>query len=217
MFTGIIEETGYIRKIRRHSSSASLTVTCKKILDDIHIGDSIAVNGICLTVIDFQDHCFTVDVMPETIRRTSLSGLNSGDPVNLERAMSCDKRFGGHMVSGHIDGVGTMIQCEENEIAVIFRIRCAPELLEGIIEKGSVCLDGISLTVVDVDATSFSVSIIPHTISVTNLQNKTIGDPINIETDMIGKYVRKYLDNYEPPKTEKKDISMDFLAEKGFL
>ncbi len=186
-------------------------------MSDIHIGDSIAVNGICLTVIDFRDDCFTVDVMPETVQRTSLSGLSSGDPVNLERAMACDKRFGGHFVSGHIDGVGTLVQREENEIAVIFRIRCSRELAEGIIEKGSVCLDGISLTVVDVDDSSFSVSLIPHTVSVTNLETKKIGDPVNIETDMIGKYVRKYLHHNETVKTGKTNISMDFLAEKGFL
>ena len=183
----------------------------------MRIGDSIAVNGICLTVTDFSHDRFTVDVMPETVKRTSLSVLSGGDPVNLERAMACGDRFGGHIVSGHIDGVGTLVGREQNEIAVIMRIRCAPELAEGIIEKGSVCLDGISLTVVEADETSFSVSLIPHTLDATNLRDKAVGDPINIETDIVGKYIRKYLDSERTMKAKKTDISMDFLAEKGFL
>ena len=196
MFTGIIEETGVIRDIRRHSLSASLTVTCKKILEDIHIGDSIAVNGICLTVTSFSESDFTVDVMPETIKKTSLQTLSNQSLVNLERAMSANGRFGGHIVSGHIDGVGTLKSVEENEIAVICTIEAPSEIIDGMIPKGSVSLDGISLTVVDVRKTEFTVSLIPHTRSVTNMKDKKIGEPINIETDVIGKFVKKYIYKY---------------------
>lgn len=216
MFTGIIEETGVIRDIRRHSLSASLTVTCKKILEDIHIGDSIAVNGICLTVTSFSESDFTVDVMPETIKKTSLQTLSNQSLVNLERAMSANGRFGGHIVSGHIDGVGTLKSVEENEIAVICTIEAPSEIIDGMIPKGSVALDGISLTVVDVRKTEFTVSLIPHTRSVTNMKDKKIGEPINIETDVIGKFVKKYISQTISNQTES-NISMDFLAEKGFL
>lgn len=186
------------------------------ILEDIHIGDSIAVNGICLTVVSFDSCSFTVDVMPETVKKTSLRELFPGVVVNLERAMAVNGRFGGHLVSGHIDGTGIIQTMTENEIAVICQIRTERSVLEGIVPKGSVTLDGISLTVVDVMTDSFTVSLIPHTRSVTNFKNKRTGDPINIETDMIGKYVRSYLDS-EKIKNPKQEISMEFLSEKGFL
>lgn len=219
MFTGIIEETGTIREIRRHSLSASLTVNCRKILEDIHVGDSIAVNGICLTVTAYTNRDFTVDVMPETIQKTSLKVLSTGSLVNLERAMAATGRFGGHIVSGHIDGVGLLKSMEENEIAVICTIEATEELTEGIVPKGSVALDGISLTVVDVSKSDFSVSLIPHTRSVTNIREKKTGDPINIETDVIGKFVKKYMTMGSDRKSEgpNHEVSMDFLAEKGFL
>lgn len=185
-------------------------------MEDIHIGDSIAVNGICLTVTSFTDGDFTVDVMPETIQKTSLQTLSNHSLVNLERAMAANGRFGGHIVSGHIDGVGTLKSVEENEIAVICTIEASENLTDGIVPKGSVALDGISLTVVDVSKTEFTVSLIPHTRSVTNMKDKKIGEPINIETDVVGKFVKKYLSKAEPNHSESK-ISMDFLAEKGFL
>ena len=187
-----------------------------KILEDIHIGDSIAVNGICLTVTAFSDSDFTVDVMPETIQKTSLKNLSAGSVVNLERAMLINGRFGGHIVSGHIDGTGTLISMKENEIAVIITISANKDILDGIVSKGSVTLDGISLTVVDVTDTYFTVSLIPHTKKVTNMKIKSIGDTINIETDMIGKYVRKHMDQTNKRNTES-HITMDFLSEKGFL
>lgn len=215
MFTGIIEETGKIESIRRHSLSASLTVSCRRIMEDIHIGDSIAVNGICLTVTSFSGTEFTVDVMPETIDKTSLKQLRNGSVVNLERAMAANGRFGGHIVSGHIDGTGTVLKIQENEIAVIFTIGASRELLDGIVPKGSVALDGISLTVVEVTDTAFSISLIPHTRTVTNMREKGVGDPINIETDVIGKYVKKYIT--EPAERASDTITMDFLAEKGFM
>lgn len=215
MFTGIIEETGKIESIRRHSLSASLTVSCRRIMEDIHIGDSIAVNGICLTVTSFSGTEFTVDVMPETIDKTSLKQLRNGSVVNLERAMAANGRFGGHIVSGHIDGTGTVLKIQENEIAVIFTVGASRELLDGIVPKGSVALDGISLTVVEVTDTAFSISLIPHTRTVTNMLEKGVGDPINIETDVIGKYVKKYIT--EPAERASDTITMDFLAEKGFM
>lgn len=215
MFTGIIEETGKIESIRRHSLSASLTVSCRRIMEDIHIGDSIAVNGICLTVTSFSGTEFTVDVMPETIDKTSLKQLRNGSVVNLERAMAANGRFDGHIVSGHIDGTGTVLKIQENEIAVIFTIGASRELLDGIVPKGSVALDGISLTVVEVTDTAFSISLIPHTRTVTNMREKGVGDPINIETDVIGKYVKKYIT--EPAERASDTITMDFLAEKGFM
>ena len=215
MFTGIIEETGRIADIRRHSLSASLTVSCRKIMEDIHLGDSIAVNGICLTVTAFSGSEFTVDVMPETIEKTSLKLLKNGSVVNLERAMPADGRFGGHIVSGHIDGTGTVLEIQENEIAVIYKIGVSKELADGIVEKGSVALDGISLTVIDVTNEYFTVSLIPHTRNVTNMQGKRIGDPINVETDVIGKYVKKYLKTQEPASAER--LTLDFLVDKGFM
>ena len=215
MFTGIIEETGRIADIRRHSLSASLTVSCRKIMEDIHLGDSIAVNGICLTVTAFSGSEFTVDVMPETIEKTSLKLLKNGSVVNLERAMPADGRFGGHIVSGHIDGTGTVLEIRENEIAVIYKIGVSKDLADGIVEKGSVALDGISLTVIDVTNEYFTVSLIPHTRSVTNMQGKRVGDPINVETDVIGKYVKKYMKTQEPASAER--LTLDFLVDKGFM
>lgn len=184
-------------------------------MEDIHIGDSIAVNGICLTVTSFSGTEFTVDVMPETIDKTSLKQLRNGSVVNLERAMAANGRFGGHIVSGHIDGTGTVLKIQENEIAVIFTIGASRALLDGIVPKGSVALDGISLTVVEVTDTAFSISLIPHTRTVTNMREKGVGDPINIETDVIGKYVKKYIT--EPAERASDTITMDFLAEKGFM
>lgn len=181
----------------------------------MHLGDSIAVNGICLTVTDFTASDFTVDVMPETIEKTSLKLLTNGSVVNLERAMAANGRFGGHLVSGHIDGTGTLWEIKENEIAVICKIGVSKELADGIVPKGSVALDGISLTVVDVADDYFTVSLIPHTRDVTNIKDKKIGEPINVETDMIGKFVKKYMTQQESPG--KNSISMDFLAEKGFI
>lgn len=192
-----------------------MTISGKKVLEDVHIGDSIAVNGICLTVTSFSSNAFTVDVMPETIHRTSLKELSNDSPVNLERAMAMNSRFGGHIVSGHIDGIGTIQKAEENDNAVILSISADPDLIDGIVPKGSVTLDGISLTVVDVALSGFTVSLIPHTRQVTNLREKRIGDTVNIETDMIGKYVKKYLNQNQNEASEK--ISMEYLSEKGFL
>lgn len=167
-----------------------------------------------MTVTAFSISDFTVDVMPETMEKTSLKLLKNGSAVNLERAMAANGRFGGHIVSGHIDGTGTVLQIQEKEIAVIYKIGASIEILDGIVPKGSVALDGISLTVIDVTDSYFTVSLIPHTRSVTNMRDKRVGDPINVETDVIGKFVKKYVNSQG---NSADSLSLDFLAEKGFM
>lgn len=193
MFTGIVEEKGVIRSLSLTGSSGTIAVRAKKVLEGTRIGDSIAVNGICLTVVSLQADGFTADVMAETIRRSSLGRCSPGDLVNLERAMAADGRFGGHLVSGHIDGTGTIRSLRREENAVWVTIEAARELLELIVDKGSVCIDGISLTVASVDDRAFSVSVIPHTGGETALLDKKPGSLVNLENDMIGKYVKKLL------------------------
>lgn len=193
MFTGIVEEQGKVLGLKRTSSESRLRIGAKKILEDIHIGDSIAVNGVCLTVVLFSEGEFTVDVMNETFARSSLGTLRIGDEVNLERAMPANGRFGGHIVSGHIDGTGKIKSCIDDGNAKWYEITAGQELLEGIVMKGSVAIDGISLTVGRLSAHSFSVSIIPHTLDATVLRNKRPGDTVNIETDVIGKYIRQFV------------------------
>lgn len=195
MFTGIVEELGTVRSLKRTSRESRLQIGAKKILEDIHIGDSIAVNGVCLTVVLFSEGEFTVDVMNETFSRSSLGNLRIGDEVNLERAMPANGRFGGHIVSGHIDGTARIKACFDDGNAKWYEITAGPELLDGIVMKGSVAIDGISLTVAKVTASSFSVSIIPHTLDATVLRNKRPGDVVNIETDVIGKYVKQFVND----------------------
>lgn len=193
MFTGIIEELGKVKSLKRTSRESRLVISAEKIMEDIHIGDSIAVNGVCLTVVLFSDREFTVDVMNETFMRSSLGNLRIGDEVNLERAMAANGRFGGHIVSGHIDGTAKIKACFDDGNAKWYEIAAGSELLDGIVMKGSVAIDGISLTVSKVSAQSFSVSIIPHTLDATVLKNKRPGDVVNIETDVIGKYVKQFV------------------------
>lgn len=193
MFTGIVEEMGTIRQIQRGRASAVLTIGARKVLEDAHIGDSIAVNGICLTVTSLGGGAFTADVMHETLRRTSLSGLAPGSRVNLERAMAADGRFGGHIVSGHVDGIGIVAEIRRDDNAIWYTIRTDPKVLRYIVEKGSITIDGISLTVADVTQAAFSISAIPHTVRETVLQFRKKGDTVNLETDIIGKYVEKLL------------------------
>ena len=193
MFTGIVEELGKVKSLRRSSHESRLVIGARKIMEDIHIGDSIAVNGVCLTVVLFSEGEFTVDVMNETFMRSSLGNLRIGDEVNLERAMPANGRFGGHIVSGHIDGTARIKACFDDGNAKWYEITAGSELLEGIVMKGSVAIDGISLTVAKVSAQSFSVSIIPHTLDATVLRCKRPGDVVNIETDVIGKYVKQFV------------------------
>ncbi len=193
MFTGIIEEIGKVQSLKRDSKESRLVIGATKILEDVHIGDSIAVNGVCLTVVSFSSGQFTVDVMNETFMRSSLGQLRVGEEVNLERAMAANGRFGGHIVSGHIDGTGRIMSVFDDGNAKWYEISVDSELLEGIVMKGSVAIDGISLTVARVTTSSFAVSIIPHTLDATILRGKRAGQVVNIETDMIGKYIKKFV------------------------
>lgn len=193
MFTGIIEEIGTVRRLQHSTRSCQLTVAATVVLQNTKIGDSIAVNGVCLTVTDLQADAFTADVMPETLRCSSLGVLRNGSPVNLERAMAANGRFGGHIVSGHIDGTGQIASKVPEGNAQIVTISAAPSLLRYIVEKGSIAIDGISLTVAKVTNNSFSVSLIPHTGTCTTLLSKRAGEPVNLETDVIGKYVEKLM------------------------
>ena len=210
MFTGIIEEVGHVARI----GGGSLVIDCQKVLEDVHLGDSIAVNGVCLTVTHFDRSSFTADVMPETVRRTSLAELKKGSPVNLERALTLASRLGGHIVSGHIDGTGDIVKFVDEGNAILMTVSAESGLLRYIVEKGSVALDGISLTVASVTDHDFTVSLIPHTREVTNLGSKKLGSPINIETDVLGKYVEKMLGGSKAPA--KRTLTLDFLRENGF-
>lgn len=200
MFTGIVEELGTVARIVRESSKQRISINCKKILEDIHLGDSIAVNGVCLTVVEFTDHGFSADVMNETFARSSLGALKPGSYVDLERAMAADGRFGGHIVSGHIDGNGVIKSIRPDGNAVWFEIKSEEKILEGIVEKGSITIDGISLTVTAVGRDSFKVSIIPHTLKETVLGHKKNGDIVNLENDVVGKYIKKFLGREEQCK-----------------
>lgn len=212
MFTGIIEEIGTVRRIEHGAKGARLTIQANTVLEDTRIGDSIATNGVCLTVFSMTGDSFSADVMAESLRRSSLGTLQGGSPVNLERAMAANGRFGGHIVSGHIDGTGTIASQKREDNAVWVKIKTPAPLLRYIVEKGSIAIDGVSLTVAAVTDTDFSVSIIPHTGAQTILLGKKPGDPVNLECDVIGKYVEKLT---APHKTG--GISTNFLAENGFL
>ncbi|MBQ0078310.1 MAG: riboflavin synthase [Eubacterium sp.] len=213
MFTGIVEEKGKIKTISKGANSAVLTIEAKTILQDVKLGDSIAVNGVCLTVTSFTSNQFTADVMHETLNRSSLGQLRIGGIVNLERAMSANGRFGGHIVAGHIDGIGRITDIKRDDNAIWYTVECGPDIMRYIIEKGSIAIDGISLTVADVGKNYFKVSIIPHTASETTLSLRRAGDIVNLENDCIGKYVEKLLQPYQ--KGESK-ITNEFLAMHGF-
>lgn len=193
MFTGIIEEVGTIQNISLKGNSGSISIKASKVLENSLVGDSIAVNGVCLTVTSMTNSSFTADVMAETVRRTNLGSLSTGSKVNLERAMAADGRFGGHIVSGHIDGTGKISKLIKEENAVWVYIECSSDILSLIVQKGSITIDGISLTVAKIDSTSFAVSVIPHTASETTLLTKSCGDIVNLENDIVAKYVQKLL------------------------
>ena len=209
MFTGIIEEAGTLNSF----TSGKIKINCVKILEDMKIGDSISTNGICLTVTSFDDKSFSADVMPETIRRTSLENLKSGDIINLERALRVSDRLGGHIVSGHIDGVGTIKSMKPEDNAIIVTVKADKSLLRYIADKGSVALDGMSLTVVKAGDNDFSVSLIPHTREVTNFKYKQIGSLVNIETDVLAKYLERLI-SFKDAKVS--NITNEFLAANGF-
>ncbi len=212
MFTGIIEDIGTIKTLQSDRQSMEITVISKKIVEDVKLGDSIAVNGVCLTVISFNDQELTMDVMPETVKATNLQQLTIGDPVNLERAMSANGRFGGHFVSGHVDGVGKVVRKRPLANAVYIDIELSKELTSFCIPKGSITIDGTSLTIFHVEKNGVTVSLIPHTYKETILGMKKIGDLVNVETDLVGKYILHQLKYGQEPPT----ITKDFLAENGF-
>lgn len=207
MFTGIVEEIGTVKSL----SPGRIEIKAQTVLENTKIGDSIAVNGVCLTVTELKADGFTADVMPETLRRSNLGTLRSGSSVDLERAMAADGRFGGHIVSGHIDGTGTITDIRREGNAVWVTITAKDDILELIVEKGSIAIDGISLTVAYVDDEKFKVSIIPHTGAETILLQKRPGDVVNLENDVVGKYVQKLLG-----KSKKQGITLEFLAQHGF-
>ena len=215
MFTGIVEEMGTIRSVKRGAHSSVLSIGAERVLSDLKTGDSVAVNGVCLTAVCKDSGGFTADVMHETLDRSALGTLVPGSPVNLERAMLAGGRFGGHIVSGHIDGVGTITDTRRDGNAVWYTVKAAPKLLRYVVEKGSITIDGISLTVAWAEADRFAVSLIPHTAAVTVLGRKKAGDVVNLETDVIGKYVEKLL---RPQREEpvRPGITLELLTQNGF-
>lgn len=214
MFTGIVEEIGLVENVKKGPASASVTINAPAVTAGTKTGDSIAVNGICLTVTSLAGSTFTADIMHESLNRSSLSDLRRGSRVNLERAMAADGRFGGHIVSGHVDGTGIISAIREDDDAVWYTVRTSPAIMRYIVEKGSVTIDGVSLTVAAVAEDSFSVSVIPHTRQVTIMGDLRAGDKVNLENDIIGKYVEKFL---KPEETSvKSNITREFLTRCGF-
>jgi len=220
VFTGIIEESGTVKKLDLLKDSASLTIGALTVLENTLIGDSIAVNGVCLTVTDLSPGSFSVDIMYETLRKTNLQQLKQHSKVNLERALQLQTRLGGHLVSGHVDGIGKINAINKVGIAKVFEITVADEIISFLLAKGSIAIDGISLTLVAVEKKTFTVSLIPHTSKNTTLGFKGIGDTVNIETDIIGKYVARFLKKDQNSVREnpaQNDITWDFLSKNGFL
>jgi riboflavin synthase len=225
MFTGIIEEVGTMNRVSRSGQAMLLTISARKILHDVHLGDSIAVNGVCLTVVAFDAASFTVDVMPETYRKTNLKELRTGMPVNLERAMLAGGRFGGHIVQGHVDCTATLISRTVDDNAVVFRFQPNDmDYMRYMLRGGSITVDGISLTLVEVTSETFTVSIIPHTLAETVLQHKKPGDTINVECDILGKYIERLLhgksgtaENRNTGGRKSGSLTESFLEENGFI
>lgn len=195
MFTGIIEELGKVAAIEKQTDAIRLTIACSEVLGDLKRGDSISCSGTCLTAIEIDDKSFTADVMLETIRRSSLDGVKVGDPINLERAMTAATRFGGHVVQGHVDGVGEVVSREKSDNWDWVKIRLPKDLMKYVVHKGSITLDGISLTVNDIDGDVIAVSLIPETLRVTTLGYKNPGDKVNVEADVMAKHIERLMEN----------------------
>ena len=215
MFTGLIEEIGKVEAVIKSTKSARITIKADEVLQGVKLGDSISTNGVCLTVTSFSSNSFIVDVMAETMRSSNLNKLSPGEEVNLERALRASDRLGGHIVSGHIDGIGSIKNYEQEDNAVWITIAATTEILKYIVHKGSIAIDGVSLTVAYVDESEFKVSIIPHTKEKTTLLYKKKGGQVNLECDVIGKYVEKFLAVREETPG-KKGIDLNFLSENGF-
>ena len=218
MFTGLVEELGKIKSITKGTKSARLTIAGRVVLQDVKLGDSIAVNGTCLTVVEYTQRSFTADVMPETVRSTVLAELKPGDVVNLERTLRLGDRLGGHIVSGHVDGVGVIRSKERSDNAIVVTVEAPPQVMRYIIAKGSIAIDGTSLTIVDYGADWFSVSLIPHTASLTTVGLKEVGSKVNLEADVLGKYVAKLLglQSGDEKKQAPSGLTMEFLQQHGF-
>ena len=230
MFTGLIASLGTVERLAEGSTSCRLTVRAPQLLSGVKIGDSIAVNGVCLTVVHLRGDTFTADVMPETVRRTTLHLLQPGDRVNLEKALRPTDGLDGHIVQGHVEGVGTIQQIIPEGNARVYRIQAPGELLRYIVEKGSIAVDGISLTVTETDDSGFSVSLIPHTAKMTTLGYRSAGDAVNLETDILARYVEKMLGmdkkgngfagRHKPGTAENKnsepELTEAFLLRHGF-
>lgn len=219
MFTGIVEELGTVISLKRGSKAAVLTIKANVIFEDLKLGDSVAVNGVCLTATHISGNTFQADVMNETFNRSSLGSLKKGSVVNLERAMAANGRFGGHMVAGHVDDTGELVSVKQDDNAVWFTIKVPENIMKYCIEKGSIALDGISLTIAKLSDDTISVSMIPHTIKNTNFGYKKPGDKINLENDMVGKYIDKLL-HFDQQETNDKHTSstltMEMLKTAGF-
>jgi len=216
MFTGIVEEIGEVISFRGGTKSSVLKIKGNVVLGDLREGDSVAVNGVCLTATSIEKNAFTADVMNETLKRSSLKGITPGTPVNLERAMSANGRFGGHMVSGHIDGTGEIVNITKEGNAVWFIVKASEKIISYIIEKGSIAVDGISLTVAKVEDRQFSVSVIPHTVKSTILASKGLGSQVNLENDMVGKYIEKLMRNNANNEHLKSGVTISMLEKAGF-
>ncbi|MFT0800406.1 riboflavin synthase [Bacillus swezeyi] len=215
MFTGIIEEVGTILDMKKTGNAMSLVIQTSKVTADVKLGDSIAVNGVCLTVNDFKQDQFRADVMLETMKATSLGTLKKGSLVNLERAMAANGRFGGHMVSGHVDGTASIVRIEKAENAIYYDLKLDPALAQMLVLKGSIAVDGVSLTIFGLTEDQVTVSLIPHTLDETIFPVKKTGDIVNIECDMIGKYIYRFLHQSNEEK-QAKTITEAFLKENGF-
>ncbi len=217
MFTGLIEETGKVSSIQKGEASFQITIAANKIMEELRTGDSVCTNGACLTVVNLTKDSFTVDIMAETVKHTNFKNLKTGNRVNLERAMRLSDRVAGHLVAGHVDGVGEIIRIQKEGIATLITIRLSENLTARMVDKGSVAIDGISLTITKAGSDDFQVSIIPHTARETTLLTKKTGEKVNIETDMIGKYVRKFLTRPQESQKAKREIDTRFLSENGFI
>lgn len=213
MFTGIVEETGVVQDIKTSSTGTSVRIACSTVLQDAHPGDSIAVNGLCLTITAFSEQDFSADIMPVTLQKSSLRTLHPGQRVNLERALQLSSRLGGHLVTGHIDGVGQITDIQHHQNAVLMTIQPQPEQLQFMIPEGSICINGISLTIANLKSRVFTVSLIPHTFHNTSMHSCKPGDLVNIETDVIGKYVQRYMQS--TPKNAQ--LSRETLIKNGFI
>jgi riboflavin synthase len=216
VFTGLVEEIGVLKVVGKGAKSAQLTINADKVLHEIKLGDSISTNGVCLTVVAFTNNSFTVDVMPETMRRSNLKDLKPGSKINLERALRLGDRLGGHIVSGHIDGTGLVRTIEAEDNATWVTIEAGAAIMKYIIEKGSIAVDGTSLTVARVGKEDFKVSIIPLTRDETTLLSKKIGEEVNLECDMVGKYIER-LTMFNKDNNKNDEINLDFLKENGFV